>query len=201
MSNTIYYRTKTNQHIKLAARRPYRECRKKTVPSYKDVSSSDSEDEFLDVDSSFNVTVDEDNTVEGEKRAVKSKGVERKLAEVTEELEGCRLDGSAIVFDADDLEDLEEIVEEGHIEGHPNNLNNDEPVVQQVIMVDFEAENGTDDAGALKDAIHQLRTLDFDEQDLEFSFNQIETKMQTNGVKKAMEQTSGTDHSNSKEIY
>ena len=119
----------------------------------------------------------EDNTIEGEKKLIKNRGFDNNLSRITQELVGCKLDGSAIVFDED------EVVDEDLIVGQPENPNNDQPV-QQPIMVDFEQENGVDDAGALKDAIAQLRTLEFDEQDLEFSFNQIETKMQTNGVKK-----------------
>ena len=55
------------------------------MPSYKDVSSEDSDD-FQDVESSFNYTDTEDNTVEGVKREVKNRNLEVKLEQVTEEL-------------------------------------------------------------------------------------------------------------------
>ena len=81
---------------KLAERRPYRECRKKAV-SYKDLSS-ESEDDFHDVDSSLNQTLEPEN-IEDEKKVLKNKNFPEKLSDITKELEGCQLDGSAIVYD------------------------------------------------------------------------------------------------------
>ena len=94
----------------LAERRPYRECRK-AVANYKEESSESDEDNFQDVDSSFNQSL-EDNSIEAQIKALKNRNLVKKLEGVTEELEGCKLDGSAIVFD-----DSGEEVVEGHVFG------------------------------------------------------------------------------------
>ena len=52
------------------------------------------------------------------------------------------------------------------------------------IMANFEDENGQDDDGALQNGLRQLKNFEVDMNDLDFTFNQIETKMQANGVKK-----------------
>ena len=52
------------------------------------------------------------------------------------------------------------------------------------VMTNFEDENGTDDDKALTNAIRELKGYEFEQNDLDFYFNQIETVMATNGVKK-----------------
>ena len=161
---------------KLAERRPYRECRKKTVPSYKDVSSSDSEDDFHEVDSSFNQTLEPEG-IEDEKRLFKSKPVARRLDEVTKELAGCKLDGSAIVFEDSELE--EEVVDEGLIVGQPEETLKADNMPDEVI--DFEDENGNDGDKALE--YSRTLRLEYDPAEVEFWFMQMENEMMQCGIK------------------
>ena len=58
------------------------------------------------------------------------------------------------------------------------------PPPPPAIMVNFEDENGTDDDKALQNGLRHLKDFSWEPNDLEFYFNQIETKMQSNGVKK-----------------
>ena len=74
-------------------------------------------------------------------------------------------------------------------------LQPDPPEVQEVleevaqrfeasIMATFEDIDGVDDDNALSKALNQLAKFEFDLNDIEFTFNQIEIKMTTAGVKK-----------------
>ena len=51
-------------------------------------------------------------------------------------------------------------------------------------IVNFEEEDGVDDAKALQDACKQLERFNWDCNDLPFTFNQLEIKMAANGVRK-----------------
>ena len=51
-------------------------------------------------------------------------------------------------------------------------------------IVPFESANGTDDAGALKEALRGLDRLEWDANDVKFFFQQAEIKMDAAGVKK-----------------
>ena len=51
-------------------------------------------------------------------------------------------------------------------------------------MAVFEDENGTDDAGALGNGLRSLEKLEWNESDLAFFFNRVETRMGSAGVKK-----------------
>ena len=75
---------------------------------------------------------------------------------------------------------------EGHIveSGGGVKLSADNRGGAVVAMVDFDTEDGVDSAGALKDAIQALGKFEWDSADIDFSFNQVETKMQTSGVMK-----------------
>ena len=159
------------QLVKLAERRPYRECRKKPF-SYKDLSSEESDNDFHDVDSSFNQTLEPEH-IEDEKRLIKNRPVGRRLAEVTRELAGCKLDGSSIVYESED-----ETVA-GHVVGGPEgsavkaiNMPADPPVV-----VDFEDENGQDGEKALD--YSRTLTMPFCQEDITFWFTQLENEMFT----------------------
>ena len=60
--------------------------------------------------------------------------------------------------------------------------------IQQIVqpvarMVNYDADTGTDDAGALQKAVAQLQNIQFNECDLNFYFNQVELKMRLSGVK------------------
>ena len=148
-----------NRPGKLAERRPYRECRKAT--SYKEASDSE-EDDFQDADSSLNQTLEPEN-IEDEKRLVRSRPVGKRLLEVTEELAGCKLDGSAIVFEESDDEtdsnqnpekvhplgpevEESEIVIEGHIQVPSVTDNLQENLVR---MVNYDKEDGVDEDRAM----------------------------------------------------
>ena len=52
------------------------------------------------------------------------------------------------------------------------------------VVIDFEDENGADDARALQEATRSLDRFQWDQEDLQFTFNQLETKMAAHGVKK-----------------
>ena len=153
----------------LAERRPYRECRKKTVPSYKDVSS-DSENDFHDVDSSFNQTL-EDNSIEGAKRAFKDRAVEAEVVRVTEALDKLS-----------SLEDTSEVIEEGIIvqtvDTHNLEAQNHIDMAGDKI-VNFEDEDGVDEAGAMREACSNLAKLEYDPNDLKFFFKQAEIRLKT----------------------
>ena len=73
---------------------------------YKDYS--DSEDDFLDADSTFDKTLEEDNTIEGEKSRIK----DRKVDKTAELLKNCKLDGSAITYDSGEEEVVQGLVVE-----------------------------------------------------------------------------------------
>ena len=152
------------------------------MPSYKDVSSSDSEDEYLDVDSSFNQSLAEDNTVEGQIRGIKNKNLEGKTQEVSKLLENCKLDGSTVVYvDSDDDNGvLEEVVEEGHIVEQPEPLkvsNMPEDDAPQ----NFDIENGQDGDKAA-DTARSIK-LEFEPNDIRFWFAQLEDEMTMATVK------------------
>ena len=51
-------------------------------------------------------------------------------------------------------------------------------------IMTFEDENGTDDAGALGNGLRSLEKLEWNENDLPFFFNRVETRMGSAGVKK-----------------
>ena len=55
---------------------------------------------------------------------------------------------------------------------------------EEVVMANFEDENGTDETGALGNGLRSLEKLEWDEKDLMFFFNRVETRMASAGVKK-----------------
>ena len=56
--------------------------------------------------------------------------------------------------------------------------------VQNLVMANYDATDGVDSDRAMQDAVAQLRNVKFDENDLDFFFNQAEIKMKSAGVKK-----------------
>ena len=52
------------------------------------------------------------------------------------------------------------------------------------VIVPFEAEDGVDEAGALREACRSLEKLEWMEENLAFFFNRVETRMGVAGVKK-----------------
>ena len=80
----------------------------------------------------------------------------------------------------------EEEVVEGQVVEVPDQLKVcEEPeVMAGDDIVDFEDEDGVDDARALQDAVKYLEKLDWDDNDLLYFFNQAEIKMAAVGVKK-----------------
>ena len=159
------------------------------MPSYKDVSSEDSDD-FQDVESSFNLTTEEDNTIEGGKREIKSRGVVKKAEEVTDLLQNCKLDGSTIVYvDSDEYEDLvdDEDVVEGHIVGGAEvgkvleGNESDEDSMAGDDVVDFDQENGQDGDKAQSEG--RSIKVEFEPNDIKFWFSQLEDEMLMASVK------------------
>ena len=132
----------------------------------------------MDVDSSFNQTLEaEDSSIEGQKREIKNRQLTSELAK---NLAGCRLDGSTIVFD----EEEEEVVESGVVVGTAQPCKLGQVPDEVPIMVNFEDENGVDEAGALREAIKNLERLQWEDNDIQFFFNQAEIKMAAVGAKK-----------------
>lgn len=138
------------------------------------------------MDSSLNQTLEPED-IEDEKRIIKNKPVGRRLLEVTEELAGCKLDGSAIVF-----EDSDEETVEGHIQGPGSGkaLNMVETEQERrdreareaaANAVDFEDENGQNDAKALE--FSRTLVIEFNASDVDFWFMQLENEMFTCGVR------------------
>ena len=142
---------------------------------YKELSSD--EESFHDVDSSLNETL-EPECIEDEKRLIKSRPVGRRLDELTEGLAGCKLDGSAIVFEDSDLE---EVTDEGLVVGEASETALKMPNEPPPVQVDFEDENAADG----DKAIEYSRTLriELDPSEIEFWFTQIENEMFTCGIK------------------
>ena len=98
----------------------------------------------------------------------------RRLAEVTKELAGCKLNGSAIVYDSD------EDTNEGLVVGEAVFDQADPPPA--VRMPNYDAASGEDDAGAIQNA--RDVKLPFNKNDILLWFTLIESKMQFAGLKK-----------------
>ena len=86
---------------------------------------------------------------------------------------------------------LDEEVVEGHIVGESdpqvcalNRSGASLPDIMAEDEVEFEDENGQDDPGALKEACRNAASVEWDDTDIRFFFNQVEIKMQAVGVKK-----------------
>ena len=94
-------------------------------------------------------------------------------------MSGCTLDGSAIIY-----EDSEEEVIEGDIVQVAENLKVNADNMANDDIVNFEDEDGQNEEGALREACRNLSNLAFQENDLDFWFNQVEVKMAAAGVKK-----------------
>ena len=154
--------------VKLAQRRPFRDCRK--TSTYKEDSSSEEEDlDFNSVDSSFNKSV-EDESIEAEKNKYRVKSL---VAEVTNKLHKLKHSASE-----------EEIVNEGFIAGESGGDNLQEPIANMPNAVNFEDENGVDDPQALQNACRSLERFIWDANNLKFTFQKLEIKMSAVGVKK-----------------
>ena len=104
----------------------------------------------------------------------------RQLAEVTEDLAGCKLNGSAIEYVDSDLD--EEVVEEGLVVGGPETevcIMPDENNQQQ--EPDFEDENGQDGDKALE--YTRSLKIEWNPSQVQFWFTQLENEMYTCTVK------------------
>ena len=96
---------------------------------------------------------------------------------MTKELEGCKLNGSAIEYvDSEEEEEVVGVVV-GVGTGKSVDMAGDE-------IVNFEDEDGENDARALQEACSQLAKHECDDNDLDFFFNQAEITMASVGVKK-----------------
>ena len=79
-----------------------------------------------------------------------------------------------VLGDEEELEDL--------VAAAPDNL--EVAAMPNDAIVNFEDEDGTDDANAMQEACRNLQRLEFEHNDLDFWFNQVEIKMSAVGVKK-----------------
>ena len=96
------------------------------------------------------------------------------MLEVTNELAGCKLDGSAIVF-----EDSEEEIE-GHIVGGPSGCSNKADNMPDPVTVDFDREEKVDGEKA-QDLARSIK-VEFTATDINFWFSQLEDEMLLAGV-------------------
>ena len=151
--------------------------------NYKEFSSDDDEDNFNSVESSFNQTTEEDNSIEAEKSKYKSRSL---VAEVTDKL--AKLSGFS-------PENLGEVVDEGHIQGGPVSGKVDsmpetaqeradrearEAAAAAALQnrnnaVDFDAEDKNDGDKA-QDQARQIK-IEFSPNDVKFWFAQLEDEM------------------------
>ena len=89
----------------------------------------------------------------------------------------------AVVPNWPPLEDISEEVVVGQVVGEPNPSKLSAEVDMPPAVVNFEDENGVDDAGAFKDACAKLDRLVWNEEDLPFFISQVEIKLKSCGVK------------------
>ena len=92
----------------------------------------------------------------------------------------CKLDGSTIVYvDSED----EEVVS-GVVVGAAGGSSVNNPNMPNPPVINFEDENGVDDAQALQNACRNLERFNWDANNLKFTFQKLEIKMSAVGVKK-----------------
>ena len=147
--------------------------------------SSESDDDFHDVESSFNQSL-EDNTVEGAKRAIKNQNNSAAIEQVTDLLGDCKvesvenykLDGSTIVYI--DSHDEEEVVVEGHIQvaseqtlAMANDNQNNQPAAPAA--VDYDKAN-TADGDKAQDYARAIK-IEYEPANIKFWFSQLEGEM------------------------
>ena len=153
--------------------RPQRNCRNQV--NYRESSESDS-DEFEDVNSTFDNTLTDQESL----RAPRVQSFQSPRAPVDQDHPQFPLQPQppsvqeVLTGAAERLVQVENL--QADIADIEENL--------QAIMVNFDEENGTDGTDALAKAINALKGYQWDMTDIEFTFNQVEIKMQTNGVKK-----------------
>ena len=97
---------------------------------------------------------------------------------MTQELKGCKLNGSAYEY----IDSEDESVIEGHIVGVPVSVS--ENAAENAVMVNYDQEDGVDEANAMQSAVAAVKHIKWDQNDLPFFFKQVEIKMKSNGVKK-----------------
>ena len=155
-------------------------------------SSEDDENNFHDVESSFNQTLDEDNTIDGQKQDIKNR---KQVGKVANLLSNFNLDGSAIVYeDSDENNDLpgaevgsEEVVE-GHVEGlgekeldMNNQAGGGNPAnPNPPARVNFDVEDALDGDKAA-DVARSIK-VEFDISDIKFWFAQLEDEMEVANI-------------------
>ena len=105
-----------------------------------------------------------------------------KTKAVSDLIQNCKLDGSTLVY----VDSEEEEVVEGHVFGEPVRgkvlEGNDDNIIDEnenaaPAMVNYDAEDGEDTAGAMEAACRNLQRYEFEYNDLNFYFNQVEIKM------------------------
>ena len=135
----------------------------------------------MEADSTFEKTLEEDNTIEGARRAVKAKVAEKALEQAEDLLKNCKLDGSVYTYEDSEEEVVGLVV--GDASGGQGQLGADNVEVMPDI-VNFEDENGADTAGALREGIQAVSKVNWDDNDLKFVFKKLEISMSAAGAKK-----------------
>ena len=100
------------------------------------------------------------------------------LPVVEEVLQGAK----KVLIDEEELETIEVLTKEFR-GGSPDNFEV-ENMPDDEVVVNFEDEDGENDQNAMQEACRNLQRLEFEENDLDFWFNQVEIKMSAVGVKK-----------------
>ena len=106
------------------------------------------------------------------------------MEEVGQLLSHCTLNGSVLEYVDSENEIIEgQVVGGADNEGNGNPPENEEPPVEvpavAAAMANFDATDGTDDAGAMREACQRLEKVQWDPTDILFFFTQIESKMKS----------------------
>ena len=112
---------------------------------------------------------------------MKNNGLDKKVDGASDLFKNFKLDGSVVVYDSDEDEEVVEglVVEQG--EGHKVRAEN---AADAAIMAAFEDVNGVDNDKALSTALNLIKGFEWKPNNINFYFNQLETKMTTAGIKK-----------------
>ena len=151
----------------MAGRRPTR-----NVPqvNYRE-SSEESEEEFQDVESSFNQTLDstatEDNTIEGERSRYRFRTEIEKVSEAFDKLKHSDSEGEEVI--------------EGLVLEQAGNMPDNQGPPDAPVVVDFEDENGQDGDKALE--YSRTLVMEYNPDEVEFWFTQLENEMYTCTIK------------------
>ena len=135
----------------------------------------------MEADSTFDKTLEEDNTIEGAKRVVKNQCIEKAIDQADELLKNCKLNGSTLEY-IDSEEEV--VVEENFVQGAAEtDLEAGEVPVENAaemageddVPVDYDTEEKAD--GAKAQELARTVKVEFDPADIRFWFSQLEDEM------------------------